>query len=263
MLNKYDKYKQNQQMGYGSKEERELTRPGFAGEKHAIAIPSLARYNYLGPGTRVDLRTARNDPPINDLDQAAKTHDTLYFKNSTAFKAGKITKSDFLGNVKSADDRFKTEARNSKDASVLGKVSANLIGAKEIAEDLFLPTSIFSGAGLKKLKNEPVTSPIETLQKLVNNTKKLNANGQIEIQMINKINNDNNQEGGFLPVLAGVALSSILSALTGSAIDKLVDYFSNKSQKGNGVKDVLKKDKINFLMSLPPNDVTQQLIKLN
>lgn len=254
MYNKYDKHYQK---GRGSMEERQLTRPGFPGEKHAIAVPSLARYNYLGPGTRVDLRTERNDPPINDLDRAAKKHDTLYFSNSKAYKSGQITKPDFLGNVKRADAIFKEEARNSKDAPILGKISANLIGAKEIAEDLLLPTSIFSGAGMKKLNNQPKSNPIETLQQLVNNNKNINSNGQPEIHMFAE-----KQEGGFLPVLAGVALSSILSALTSTAVDKLVDYFSKKPQTGKGVNLIHNKDKIDYLLSFPNKDVISQLIQL-
>lgn len=255
MYNKYDKHYQK---GYGTIEERQLTRPGFPGENHAFAIPSMARYNYLGPGTRVDLRNERNDPPINDLDKAAKKHDTLYFSNSKAYKSGQITKPDFLGNVKRADAIFKEEARNSKDAPILGKISANLIGTKEIAEDLFLPTSIFSGAGLKKLNKPITTNPIENLQQLVKNNKNINSNGQHEIRMVNEV-----QDGGFLPVLAGVALSSILSALTSTAVDKLVDYFSNKYQKGKGKEPINKKDKIDYLLSLPNAEVTKQLIQLN
>lgn len=35
-------------------------------------------YNYLGPGTKLDKRLARDDKPINKLDEAAKEHDIFY-----------------------------------------------------------------------------------------------------------------------------------------------------------------------------------------
>lgn len=36
------------------------------------------KYNFLGPGTKLDERLARNDKPINKLDEAAKEHDIFY-----------------------------------------------------------------------------------------------------------------------------------------------------------------------------------------
>ena len=263
MENKYDKLRK-QQYGKGITEERELTRPSFPGENHAIAFPSLARYNYLGPGTRVDLRNERGDKPINDLDMAASIHDNFYYKNAQEYKSGKIDKHQFIGNVKKSDSEFKERARKSKDAPILGKISANLIGAKEISESLFLPTSVFSGAGLKKLNNnnkEP--SPLENLHKLVNKSKK-NSNGNIEINMNDVLKNENpQQDGGVIPILAGIALSSILSALTGKAIDKLVDYFKNNDQTGKGISISENKiNKISYLLTKPENEIKEQLLKM-
>ena len=104
----------------------------------------------------------RGDPPINDLDSSARKHDIAYFNFAKALKENKISRPEFLGKIKQADAEFKQWARKSKDAPILGKISANLIGAKEIAEDLFLPTKFFSGAG----------DPAHRLKKIVKNKKK-------------------------------------------------------------------------------------------
>jgi hypothetical protein len=258
MLNKYDKI--YLQRGKGIPEERELSRPGFQGERHAIAIPSLVKYNFLGPGTRIDLRSERGDRGINDLDEAGRKHDLAYFNNAILFKKNKITKHDFLGNIKKSDSEFKEEARRSRDAPLMGKIASNLIGTKEIAESLFLPTSVFSGAGLKKIVKKE-QSPLENLQKLVNNSKK-NNNGQREIKMIDIIKNNNeSQQGGIIP-LVGIAVGAIISALSSKAIDMLVDHF--KGQNGNGINysdNLNKKEKIDYLMKFPINEITQQLSK--
>lgn len=50
-------------------------------------------YNYLGPGTKLDERLARDDKPINKLDEAAKEHDIFYKHNKdtkTRHKADEV-----------------------------------------------------------------------------------------------------------------------------------------------------------------------------
>lgn len=44
-------------------------------------ILSYFLIRYCGPGTRLDLRLSRNDPPINGLDAACKNHDIFYSEN--------------------------------------------------------------------------------------------------------------------------------------------------------------------------------------
>ena len=38
-------------------------------------------YSYCGPGTRIEERLKKNDPPVNSLDARCKTHDIFYLKN--------------------------------------------------------------------------------------------------------------------------------------------------------------------------------------
>ena len=56
-------------------------RPGFPGEMHAIlrlpnGRPGVA--NWMGPGTNVEARLQRGDPPRTESDRVARTHDIRY-----------------------------------------------------------------------------------------------------------------------------------------------------------------------------------------
>lgn len=42
----------------------------------------VPKYQYCGPGTRLEERLKRNDPGINELDRACKEHDIAYLKTS-------------------------------------------------------------------------------------------------------------------------------------------------------------------------------------
>ena len=60
---------------------------GFPGEKH------IPKYNYCGPGTRLDLRLDSNDnpknekfSPINRVDQACLKHDKKYRNTDLRFR---------------------------------------------------------------------------------------------------------------------------------------------------------------------------------
>lgn len=59
----------------------ESARPGFAGEKHAILKLANGKYgvaNYMGPGTHLEARLKRGDPPRTMADRVAQAHDSRY-----------------------------------------------------------------------------------------------------------------------------------------------------------------------------------------
>lgn len=67
-------------------------------------------YNWCGPGTKVDKRLARNDPGINQLDEACKEHDIFYSKEqnlSQRHEADKVLARKALARFKASDANWK------------------------------------------------------------------------------------------------------------------------------------------------------------
>jgi hypothetical protein len=59
----------------------ENARAGFAGEKHAILKLPNGKFgvaNYMGPGTQLEKRLRRGDPPRTQSDKVAQAHDSRY-----------------------------------------------------------------------------------------------------------------------------------------------------------------------------------------
>ena len=59
----------------------DTARPAFAGEKHAILkLPNgkFGTANYMGPGTQLERRLKRGDPPRTMADRVAQAHDSRY-----------------------------------------------------------------------------------------------------------------------------------------------------------------------------------------
>lgn len=79
-------------------------RPAFPGERHAVLkLPNGKRgiANFMGPGTKIQERLARGDPPRTAVDAVAKQHDIDYYK------AGKVqdkTQREKL--VRAADEKM-------------------------------------------------------------------------------------------------------------------------------------------------------------
>ena len=137
-------------------------------------------YSYLGPGTRLDIRLDQNGNPKrgeevkNSLDNIALSHDKLYKSAQDQYKIDH-NKEKALNAIRSADDKFIQEAKNSN-VQPLGKISAGIIKAKELAESAnILSTKTFSGLGNKvafTTKSGKVVSfskkhdPTERLKKL-------------------------------------------------------------------------------------------------
>ncbi len=113
-------------------------RPGFSGEQHAVIDTpwGLTRANYLGPGTNLLERLARNDPSVdgpNGLDACAKVHDIAYGLARTA------------DDVRAADDVFLNCLAKVETSTAMKTFVMGLFKTKKLAEDVgFLDPSKFA-----------------------------------------------------------------------------------------------------------------------
>lgn len=102
-------------------------RPGFAGELHAISLSGKNRgtpYSYAGPGTNLEARLARGDPPINKIDAVSKQHDIDYSKAQT------------FEDVRNADERFVLGVKlNEAEDPLVAKIILRIFQGKMISED--------------------------------------------------------------------------------------------------------------------------------
>jgi hypothetical protein len=105
-------------------------RPAYPGEKHAIQILSNGKFgtaNFMGPGTHIEERIKRGDPPRTPSDKVAMAHDIRYALHE---------------DVRDADNhmvRKLTEMQNSgvgNSANI--SIGKNLIRAKMAAENIGL-----------------------------------------------------------------------------------------------------------------------------
>jgi hypothetical protein len=103
-------------------------RPTYPGETHMVTSTGVS-YNYAGPGTNLQKRLARGDPPLDGptgIDQCAKTHDIAYNDART------------ISDVRDSDKVFNRCVANSS-ANVVSKgLVRNLMRAKMFAEDVNL-----------------------------------------------------------------------------------------------------------------------------
>ncbi len=78
-------------------------RPGFAGEKHLTNDKGI-EYNFCGPGTNIEARLRRGDPPIDakGLDVASRIHDIDYH-NARTFNDIKKADVKFIDNVQKSN----------------------------------------------------------------------------------------------------------------------------------------------------------------
>jgi hypothetical protein len=116
----------------------ENARPGFAGENHAIlklANGKTGIGNYIGPGTQVIKRVARNDPGRTPVDMLAMRHDIDY----TIAAAEAKNKNQLLKMGRKADLRMIAGTKRleaNKGDSKANILQAKAISAKVAAEDL-------------------------------------------------------------------------------------------------------------------------------
>ena len=129
-------------------------RPGFAGEMHLPSSSGII-YNYMGPKTRLRKRIRRGDPPIDEIDQVAMTHDIAY-SNSKTWR-----------DVRKADKKFISGIKKAKGSKITKTIVNSVMRAKIKAEDLgLMKKGSFSSINnaiqdvpiqLEQLKHDPLT----------------------------------------------------------------------------------------------------------
>jgi hypothetical protein len=209
------------------------------GEKHAISLsgPNKGQvHQFTGPRTNLDVRLARGDQGINDLDRSARAHDIAY-RDSLNQYANTKDKKAFLKQVWNADDVFVKNAFNSKDDPITGKIAGSLIKGKQLAEKAgILDTKIFSGAGNNITTD---TDPVKSLRMSYKPSKVKYGYSNDE---------DDTQVGGF-------PIGPLISVLA-TVAPPIIEYVWNKvhSKKGGayygkGSEDIDTEDKRAILLS--------------
>jgi hypothetical protein len=92
------------------------------GEKHAINSRGVS-YNFLGPGTRLDIRLPRGDEGLDPIDEIAKKHDIAYH-NAQGWD-----------DIRKADEVFIKNLDSIKGQKKLKKLVKGLFKMKLIGED--------------------------------------------------------------------------------------------------------------------------------
>jgi len=147
------------------------------GETHVIAG------NYIGPGTKLDLRLARGDKGTTNSDAGAKQHDIDYADIQKQLRAKTITKKQAGELVRIADNKLQTNIKQGlkTDKSLLNRLHASAgdtgMKIKKIAEDIgVLDKTKFIGEGKK-------SDPAYKLKKLAKKSKTINIGGSAPIDM--------------------------------------------------------------------------------
>jgi len=137
-------------VGYGTHKEKQIRGAGvidtllapftvrkYGHEMHARSLDPkhfMQGYNFVEPQTELKLREKYHDDiPLNDLDQAAKSHDYSYLHEKEEYEKDH-DKPKHLNNVWKADDVFIDRAKNSRDDPVVGKLAGKLIQTKKNLE---------------------------------------------------------------------------------------------------------------------------------
>ena len=198
----------------------------YQGERHAPG------YNYLGPGTRLDirldehLRPKKGEEAKDPLDATALKHDIAYKMIQDEYKKTG-NKQKALQAVHKADDLFIKEAKNSP-VQPLGNISATIIKAKELGEKTgIINTNTFSGLGVKFKTKSGKEVSFTKKPKQHDPTSRLKA---LAGGAIAKNEKTKKQHGGIAPLAIGV-----ISALAGTALGKIWDLVRDKIE-GKGYK---------------------------
>lgn len=108
----------------------ENARPQFAGEKHGILkLPNgkYGRASYMGPGTQIEKRLKRGDPPRTDADKVAMAHDIRY---AVGRSQDDIRKADNIM-VKTLKDIEKRKSDNVFNTQIgMRMIQAKILGEK-------------------------------------------------------------------------------------------------------------------------------------
>ena len=191
----------------------------YPGEHHVHG------YSFLGPGSRLDIRLdqdlnpKKGELPINQLDNIALSHDKKYKLIKDQYNIDH-DKTKAISAVHKADDEF-INAASQSNVQPLGKISAGIIKAKELAEKVgVLDTKTFSGMGNKTVSFVTKNGREIKFTKKHDPTARLKAIAGVGICKPKK---ENKKRGGMLPVLVPV-----LSAMAGSLVSKIFDLVKEK-----------------------------------
>ena len=232
-----------------------FTAEKYPGERHARSLDPkhfLQGYNYVGPGTQVDLRDRVGDnKPLNALDRAAEKHDRAYIREKKGYDRDK-NKAKHIRNVWTADDEFVDEAEGQDDDPVMGFATAKMIRGKEMAEKAgLLPTTTFEGFGEGEQEDEeddvdPTKRLKKKIKKLMKKPRKyLSRNSRRRRRMKTM-----EQEGGLSPLVIPVATA--LAPVAGDLLSDLYGFIKKKiTGQGinlNSLKN--KKDKTEFMIEV-------------
>ena len=129
----------------------------YSGEQHAINENGIP-YNFMGPGSRLDLwlntdGTPKKDSiPILKGDFESYLHDKSYYRATKDYEKTqhkKIEKKQ-LKKVWNADDKF-INAMNSIENEKMAPLAGSLISSKQNLEKIgIFPTTVFEGFGVSK-----------------------------------------------------------------------------------------------------------------
>jgi hypothetical protein len=136
-------------------------RPGFPGEKHALLkLPNgrIGVANYMGPGTQIEKRLARGDPPRTLSDKVAQAHDIRY---SLATNQKDVRNAD-----RKMVSKLKQIERTRGDSKFNTQLGMRMIQAKMLAEKTGLakPGKIASFGGIKDSSKPGFMTKLDELE---------------------------------------------------------------------------------------------------
>lgn len=236
----------------------------------------IPKYQYCGPGTKLEKRLARGDPGINPLDAACKEHDIAYSKHKDSkerhFADEKLMK-EALKRAFANDSSFGEKASAlAVSAAMKAKTSLSKIGAglkqknkgkkktcakKKAAKQVSFGSLIKNAKiAIKTKRPETVNSAIKVA---VDSIKKATKGKSIKTPRVIKVPTFSGGVLPLIPIFAGLgALGSIVTSATGivKAINQTKDaqkQLEEKKRHNQTMEDIAIKSKSGRGFYLRPN----------
>lgn len=189
----------------------------------------LPKYQYCGPGTKLDERLARGDPGINGLDKLCKDHDIAYATHKDSaerYKADKKLASGAMKRVFSKDAKLGERAASlfvstamkaktglTKIGGCISKLNCKKKKLKKLKSLKFATLVRDAKLGIRKSKAKTVDCAIKAAMRSV---KKSTKGKRVSVPRIIKIPTFTGGVLPILPILAGLsAVGSIGSTAAG------------------------------------------------
>lgn len=129
------------------------SRPLYPGEKHAVELSGEYKgssYNYMGPGTQLAKRLARGDPPINEADAIAKTHDIAYSKLGDIKDPEALKEAELKADKEAIKGWAKLENKLPEVKVAIASISAKMAG--QLAGKI--PWGVYAGKGKRRQRRK-------------------------------------------------------------------------------------------------------------